>query len=152
MFDAEQFLDQSTDQSNDTVLIPVPVGEYTAVIEKVTARQWVAKDDPTKTGVTLDITWEIDSPEVRELLGREKVTVRQGIMLDLTETGNLDMGKGRNVGLGRLREAVDLNIPGQPFSFNQLPGRVARVSTGQRADKNDPTVLYSEVKSVAKLS
>lgn len=148
MFNPEQFLDQQFTEANDTKLVPVPVGEYTAIAGEVKCRQWQSKADPSKSGLTLDITWEIDDPAVKELLGRDKVTVRQGIMLDLTESGTMDMGKGRNVGLGRLREALNLNQPGQAFSFSMIPGRLAKVSVTHRIDGEN---IYAEVKSVARL-
>lgn len=148
MFNPEQFLDQQFTEANDTKLVPVPVGEYTAIAGEVKCRQWQSKADPSKSGLTLDITWEIDDSAVKELLGRDKVTVRQGIMLDLTESGSMDMGKGRNVGLGRLREALNLNQPGQAFSFSMIPGRLAKVSITHRIDGEN---IYAEVKSLARL-
>lgn len=146
VFNPDTFLDQQFTEANSTQMVPVPVGEYTAVIKDVKARQWQSKKDPSIAGLTLDITWDVDSPEVRELLGRETVTVKQGIMLDLTDSGGLDFGKGRNVGLGRLREALDLNTPGQAFSFAQLPGRVAKISVSHRIDGEQ---IYTDVKGVA---
>lgn len=148
MFNPDQFLDMQVTESNDTKVVPVPVGEYTAVIEDVKCRQWQSKADPSKSGLTLDITWSVDDNAVKELLGRDKVTVRQGTMLDLTDSGGLDMGKGRNIGLGRLREALDLNKPGQPFAFSMLSGRVAKVAVSHRIDGEN---IYAEVKGVAKL-
>ena len=148
MFNPEQFLDMQVTDSNDTKSIPVPAGEYTAVAEEVKCRQWQSKQDPSKSGLTLDITWSVDDAAVKELLGRDKVTVRQGIMLDITDSGGLDMGKGRNIGLGRLREAIGLNTPGQPFSFSMIAGRVAKVNVSHRIDGEN---IYAEVKGVAKL-
>lgn len=149
MFDPEQFLESTTmTDANDTKVIPVPINEYLAAISDVKCRSWTKKDDPSIGGLTLDITWQIDDQAVKELLGRDKITVKQGIMLDLTETGGLDMGKGRNVGLGRLREAVELNAPGVPFSFKMLPGRMGRISISHRIVGED---IYAEVKSVAKV-
>ena len=107
MFDPNAFLDMQLTDANDTKSIPVPVGEFVAVAEKVECRAWQGKADPSKSGLTLDITWNIDDASVKEALGREKVTVRQGIMLDITDAGGLDMGKGRNIGLGKLREGLD---------------------------------------------
>ena len=148
MFNPDQFLDMQIEGQNDTKVVPVPAGEYTAMIEEVKVRQWQGKADPSKSGLTLDVQWSIDDASVKELLGRDKVTVKQGIMLDLTDAGGLDMGKGRNIGLGRLREALDLNQPGRPFSFTMLTGRVARVSVSHRiADDN----IFAEVKQVARM-
>lgn len=148
MFNPEQFLDMTVTDSNDTKTIPVPVGEYIAIIEDVKCRQWQSKKDPSMSGLTLDIQWSLDDATVKELLGRDKITVKQGIMLDMTDSGGLDMGKGRNVGLGRLRDALGLNTPGQPFSFSMLSGRVGKVKVEHRIDGEN---LYAEVKGVAKV-
>lgn len=149
MFSPDQFLDMPIEGSNDTKVVPVPIGEYTAIADEVKVRQWQAKDDPSKSGLALDITWIIDDAGLRDLLGREKVTCKQGIMLDLTESGGIDMGKGRNIGLGRLREALGLNDPGQPFAFSMIPGRMAKVSIKHRVYEED---VFAEVKGVAKLA
>ena len=148
MFNPDQFLDMQVTESNDTKVIPVPVGEYIAVISEVKCRQWQSKKDPSVSGLALDLIWDIDDSAVKELLGRDKVTVKQGCMLDITDSGGLAMGKGRNVGLGRLREATGLNTPGQPFSFSMLNGRLAKVSVSHRIDGEQ---IFSEVKQVAKL-
>lgn len=146
MFDPEIFLQSSIQGANDTKTIPVPIGEYTAVIEKITPRQWQSKDG-SQTGIALDVQWLIDDQSVKEALGRDSVTCKQGIMLD-TNNGALDMSKGKNIGLGRLREAVGLNDPSKPFSFHELPGRVAKISVSHRISGED---TYSEVKAVSKM-
>ena len=148
MFSPDQFLDMQVTESNDTKLVPIPVGEYVAVVSEVKARPWTSKSDPSKSGIALDVQWDIDDAGVKQLLGRDKVTVKQGVMLDMTESGGLDMGKGKNVGLGRLREACGLNQPGQPFSATMLTGRVAKVKVEHRVDGEN---IYSEVKQVAKM-
>lgn len=146
MFDANAFLDMQVTETNDTKVIPVPVGEYTALISKIEVRPWQSKKDPSKSGLSLDVTCEIDDQAVKEFLGRDKITVRYSPMLDINDAGMLDMGKGKNIGLGRLREATDLNVPGQPFSFNMLMGRVLKVAVTHRIDGED---VFAEVKSVA---
>ena len=150
-FDPNTFLEMTTQESNSTVQTPVPVGEYVAFVEKVEARQWTKKDDPSVAGMAIDITWNIDDANVKALLERDKVTVKQGIMLDMTESGGLDMGKGKNVQLGRLREALGLNQPGQPFGFRMMEGRPARIAVGHRPDPKNAEMIYAEVKAVAKL-
>ena len=150
-FDPNQFLDMQVTESNDTVLRPVPIGEYVAVATSVECRPWQGKNDPTQAGIALDIKREIDNAELEAELGR-RPTVKQGIMLDMAESGGLDMGKGRNVGLGRLRAALDLNKPGQPFSFSMVTGRVAKVKVAHRPDKNNVEIVYAEVKEVASMA
>lgn len=147
MFNPDTFLQSTSTEANDTKKIPCPAGEYTAVAEKVEARPWQSKDG-LKSGIALDVTWSIDDPAVKEVVGRDNVQVRQGLMLDLLESGGLDMGKGKNIALGRLREATGLNVPGQPFSPAMIQGRAAKVTVSHRVDGED---IYDEIKKVAAL-
>ncbi len=146
-FNPDEFLASSVSTSNDTKTIPCPVGEYQGIIEKVLPRQWQSKDG-SQTGVALDVLWLVEDQGVKEFLGRETVICKQGIMLDMTSDGKLDMSKGKNVGLGRLREAVNLNTPGQPFSFAMLPGQGAKISVSHRPSGED---LFAEVKQVSRM-
>lgn len=146
-FDPQSFLDASITSSNDTKVVPVPIGEYMGIIEKVVPRQWTSKDG-SSSGIAIDIFWLIEDAEVKAFLGRETVTCKQGIMLDTTSTGGLDISKGKNISLGRLREAVGLNTEGQAFSFGMLPGQAAKVSVQHRISGED---TFAEVKAVAKL-
>jgi hypothetical protein len=146
-FDAQSFLDTAVAGINDTKVIPVPVGEYMGIIEKVTPRQWQSKDG-SQTGISLDVIWLVEDSAVKEYLGRDTVTAKQGIMLDLTPQGGLDMSKGKNVGLGRLREAVGKNNADEQFSFSMLTGLAAKVNITHRIVGEE---TYAEVKNVAKL-
>jgi len=147
MFNPEEFLDMQITEENSTKAIPVPAGEFVAVVEKVDMKSWAKKDDPSVGGLKLEVTWNIDDQSVKDTLERDKVSCKQQIMLDLTDSGGLDMGKGKNVGLGRLREAVGLNVKGQPFSFTMLTGRLAKVKVEHRVDGEN---IYSEIKAVSK--
>ena len=147
MFDANAFLESSVSTSNDTKIVPVPVGEYQGIIEKVLPRQWQSKDG-SQTGIALDVFWLVEDANVKQYLGRDVVTVKQGIMLDTTPAGALDTSKGKNIGLGRLREAVGKNQDGQAFSFAMLPGLAARISVTHRVTDTD---VYAEIMGVAKL-
>ena len=146
-FDAQSFLDASVSGALDTKLIPVPIGDYQAFIETVDARTWQSKDG-TKSGLALDVVWVIEDQDVKQLLGRDTIKVRQGIMLDLTPEGKLDMSKGKNINLGRLREAVGKNSAHEPFSFTMLPGLFAKVAVTHRPTDDD---VFAEIKNVAKL-
>lgn len=153
-FNPDEFLDAQFNDANSTVSIPVPAGEYAAYIEEVKTRAWTSTKDPSKSGIALDIKYNIDDESVKEALGRTKVTVNQSIMLDLTDAGTLDMGKGRNVSLGRLREAAGLNVPGKPFSFRQLEGQPVKVRVEHRVyqPEGGEAVIMADVKGVAKLA
>ncbi len=147
MFDPNQFLEMSFEGSNDTKAIPIPVGDYQAIITEVKTRQWQSKDGE-KSGIALDLVWSIEDEALKTLLGRDTITCKQGIMLDLTDTGGIDMGKGKNIGLGRLREAVDLNDSGRAITFSMLPGRMALIKVSHRVSGED---IFAEVKHVTRL-
>lgn len=146
-FDPQAFLSASISSSNDTKVTPVPVGDYHGVIEKIAPRQWQSKDG-SQTGIALDVFWLVEDADVKSFLGRDTVTVKQGIMLDTTPNGGLDTSKGKNIGLGRLREAIGKNREGETFSFEMLPGLSARISVSHRISGED---TYAEVKSVSRL-
>jgi hypothetical protein len=147
-FDPSTFLNQTFDEALDTKVVPCPVGEYLALAEKVDIKPWAAKDG-SSSGLKLEILWDIQDENVKQLLGRDTVRVPQQQMLDLTETGNLDFGKGKNVGLGRIREALGLNTPGEPFAFSMIQGRMAKVMVSHRAAGED---LYAEIKKITAAS
>lgn len=140
-FDPKLLLDATTDQANSTERIPVPAGEHLSVIENVDVR---AGNKDGKDWAFLDVTYNIDSQQVKETLGRQKVVLTQGIGLDFTPTGGLDYSKGRNVNLGRLREATGLNVPGQPFSFRMLVGKPLKIVVNHSPDTR-PTARPGDV-------
>ena len=120
-FDPSTFIDATFNEANSTVSTPVPAGEVIAVAGEPKIETWISKDG-TKSGLRAEIPWVIEgNAAITQVTGRPKNTVRQSIMLDVTPDGQgLDMGKGMNVSLGKLREAVGLNTPGSPFSFRKM--------------------------------
>ena len=145
VFSPDQFLNTTYEGALDTTLIPVPETDegWTAVVEK-----FEVKTTP-KGQVICELTWAIDEFEVQQQTGRDKNSVRQGLWLDITDHGTLDMGKGKNVALGRLREATDLNVPGQPFAMAMFPGRLAKIKVTQRPG-NEPDQVFNDVRGVTK--
>lgn len=153
LFDPNAFLAATTSEAGSIISVPIPVGEYVAVIEKVEARPWQGKADPSKSGIAIDIVYNIDDPKVKEFLARPKVTITQGLMLDLSEAGDLDMSKGRNIQLNRVREACNLNVPGQPFAPRMFEGKIVKISVGHRPSErpsDPPGTVFSDVTGVAR--
>lgn len=141
MFDTNTFLQTTFNEENSTRREPVPVGEYQATVENI-------KPDVTQNGAALlRVTWRLQDFEHEELNNR---LVDQTIWLDLTPSGSLDMGKGKNTGLGRLREACGQNQPGKPWQPGMLLGAVATVSVSHRADRENADIIYDQIKSVAR--
>lgn len=146
-FDPTTFLDQTVTGASSTSSEPVPEGEYQAILEKLDVKPWASRDGAT-AGLKLELVWDILDEAVKATLGRTKVTSRQSIMLDLTESGAMDMGKGKNVGVGRLREATNMNDPKKPFSFGMLVGQMAKVGVKHRVYEGN---IFDEVKAVARI-
>lgn len=145
-FDPSTFLNQTFDEALDTKMVPCPVGEYLGLSEKAEIKPWAARDG-SSSGLKLVIMWDIQDENVKAITNRDPTRVKQDQMLDLTETGELDFSKGKNVGLGRIREALGLNTPGEPFSIAMVQGRLAKVKVTHRPSGED---LYDEVKAIAK--
>lgn len=148
VFDPEQFLNQKTEGALDTQLIPVPEGEWSAQIEEITPR--VITDKNGEERALLNITWNVMDQEVAQQTSRDRNTVRQAVFLDLKDDGSLDMGKGKNVQLGQLREALGQNNPKKAWKPADMQGQMAKVRVSHRPDQTDPNIIYADVKRVAK--
>lgn len=147
-FDPELFLQTETTDSSSTEFTPFPEGEHVAVVKEVKGRLVEGKDGKPSRPV-MDVTWECSSPEVQEALGREAGTIRQTVWLDMMAGGGLDMGKGRNVQLGRLREALGQNEPGRPWSPLNLVGGVAQITVTHTPNPNGDGSVFANVTAVA---
>lgn len=151
MFDPTTFLNDTVTGANDTKYIPVPQGEYPAVIKTVAARQFPSKNDPETVYTAVDVTYEIDDEGVKTATGLDAPTVRQSVFIDLTPNGKIDQSKGKNIALGKLREALGVNDPNKPFSFSDLVGRAAIVSVEHTPNDKSPGDVYANVTKVGKL-
>lgn len=128
VFDPAQFLD-ITVESPFEERIPLPIGEYTAMIGQITARSWQSKDG-TKAGVAWDIPLVVDvPPDVQQTCKcSPTLKITDSAMLDINESGNgFDFGPGQNRVLKDYREATDTNKPGDKFGAKVLQGKVIKV-------------------------
>ena len=142
MFDEDAFMSSTSEGEMSTEFTPVPVGEYQAIVKKVGTR---SGEGEKGAWAMLDVTWAIDDAGVTEETGMDNPSVRQSIFLDITESGGLDMGKGKNIGLGRLREALGQNT-GAAWSPTMLEGNVATVSVDHRLYEGR---TFADVKNVS---
>jgi hypothetical protein len=144
-FNPDTFLNTETDSASATAYTPCPEGEMTAAIKAIKPRVL------TDGRAVLDVTWTVDDETARQETGMAEPSVRQTIWLDTTESGGLDFGKGKNVGLGRLRDAVGQNTAGKPWAPGMLVGQVAKVKVSHSIDKRDGITINAEVKAVLPL-
>lgn len=147
LFDTDAFFDAQFEASNATRRDPLPPTD--AVLAQVT------KLDKTggisgegKAWYKLNVQWTISDPDYLAKAGREKATITQGIMLDVTDAGTIAMGPNTNIGLGRFREAVGINQPGK--SLNDAMGQYGKIKIGHRPDPKDSSIVYDEVTGVVK--
>lgn len=139
-FDASSFLETVFQEPTDTERTLCPVAEYPATVEKLDARKW-SKDG--KSGIFLDVIWNVESDEARTACKRDKVLVKQGIGFDLTPEGMIDMEKAKaNVALGKLRDAMGLNSGN--FNPNMLVGRMARIRVTHSTSTKDGVTYFNE--------
>lgn len=153
IFDAANFLDQETDQP----LVrrpPLPVQDYIGIIGEVIQRPWVSKEDPTKSGFAVDFPIVLDIPQdIAEQVGLSttQLTIKGGVMLDLTPDGSIDWSAGKNGATRRYREALDMNKPGDKFSFRQMQGRPIRVKIKLREYPQGSGEFFEDVDNVARV-
>jgi hypothetical protein len=138
-FNAEQFMQTEVQGELETDFTPIPEAEYRAVIKEVLP-------DTTANGSNLlKVIWIIDDQSVRDLIGLDEPTAPQTIWLDINEAGGLEFGKNKNIGLGKLRDALGQNT-GAPWSPTHLIGRPATVQVKHRMGSEGG--VFAEVKAV----
>ena len=141
-FNPETFLFTETTSSFETAVVPVPVGEWSAIIKSIKPR---ALSDGR--GV-LDVYWIVLDEEVKAELDMAEPMVRQSIWLDLDDNGILADGKNKNVQLGQLRDAVSQNRKGQPWAPGMLVNQMAKVKVSHSIDKRDNKTVQADVTGV----
>lgn len=142
-FNPEEFLQQTTTDTFETRMTPIPEGDYLSQVDKFAMRV-------VEGNVILDVTWAILDEGVKQLLGMDKPTVRQSIFLDIDQNGKLAAGQNKNIQLGKVRDALGQNTPGEPWGINRIAAGLAKIKVGHRPDKSDPSIIYNDVKGVTK--
>lgn len=147
MFSVEDFLATTITDAGSTQATAVPTGEYVAIATKMSLRNVDTKDGAR---VILELSWDIQDQDgrVKTVTGRDKNFARQSLWLDLTDDGKLDMSKGQNIGLNRVREALGQNKAGVAWRPDQLLNCPAQVSVEDQV-VGDKT--YANVNKVSAL-
>jgi hypothetical protein len=153
-FDADKFLNQSINAPMSTSTVPVPEGEFKAFVDDgdkaITFREGRTLDNGTELSPQCIVMFSIMDDNLKTQLNRDKILVPLTLWLDV-KGDSLDLSDGKNVGLGRLRKALDQNDG--VWNPNMMKGKgPVMIKVGQRSDKQDPTIKYAEVTRVAKLS
>lgn len=144
-FDPTAFEAVSTEPLSTSVT-PIPKGEHAVQIEDYKFSPGTSRKDG-KSYMALDITYRFfdDDGSLAQLLGREpKLT--KAIFLDVSPQGGLDMTKGKNIQLGKIREALNQNIPGQPWSLPMIKGQPLRILVTEDPAP-DSDAVYNSIKA-----
>lgn len=152
LFDPNNFM-PSTDEAGSTTAPIVEPGEYLGIIDKAETRIITSGPNAKTPGRQLpiiEVTYKLEAPDFERDFGR-KPTVRQTIWLDMNGV-KLDMGKGKNISLNKLRDAVGQNKAGQKWDANMLIGAgPVKVMVKNSPDRQSPDVLRAEVVAVGKM-
>lgn len=151
-FDAKAFMDASTKAPLSTSIEVCPEGTFPFIIDTDdNAVQFRSGTTDKGEWVRFEVTAVCQDEGVRAKLGRDRVTARFGGFVDIDpKTGNLDTGKGKNVALGQLRDALGQNTD-KPWNWNMLKGAGPFMGVVKQSDdQNDPTRKYANIVRVAK--
>lgn len=156
IFDPSQFLDSTTTEAGEKRDNLPTDRPYNAELGEVSAKSVQGKKDATQTYLFFEYPVVIDLkgeyPDIAAKIGVDKVTMKYGCSVDLTESGAMDWSKGRNTGLRILREATGTNVAGQPWSARMLTGRRVQVLLKLREYPEGSGNLLEDVKSIAKVA
>lgn len=152
-FNPDTFLQTNYADATSTATVLLPKDDYVGVIKDLVPRQVQGTKDPSKYYLFLDFQVEIGTPgALKEELGRDISRIRDSISIELLEGSNaIDMGKGKNVKLGRLRDAAGQNISGEAWNPSMLNGAAVKVSVIQEPSDKDPTIKYNRISAYGKI-
>lgn len=153
LFNPDQLAMMEVEQAMDTTFVVLPIGDYTFVVDDLEVREIEPQDSSKDPFHVLELKCSVDgsamTPDgstVQAVTGREKATARYKGFLDI-KNGAFELGKGKNIDLGKIREATGLNVPGQKFGLNMLKGRSFVGSVVHVPDRRDPTKVFPEIKN-----
>ncbi len=147
-FDSDSFLETTFEGSMSTQFLIPPAQDWPGTISKLSTKKFVTNDGDR---AILEIQWTIEHPDCH---GGKKCFAKQACWLDFKFENNmpiLDFSEGNNVSLGQLREALGQNKEKGKWSPGMLLNNSANIRISHRPDKNDPEIVYAEVKKVSSL-
>jgi len=156
-FDANAFMTQTYEGVGSTQVTPIPAGRYVALIgandADVNATSFTNKKT-NEQGLRLEVAFNLldDSGALRAAIDGREPRINESFFLELDAKGRLDMGKGKNVRLNRLRAAVGQNT-GAAWSPMMLRGAgPLQLDIVVEPDKQDPTIPRNRIKSIGQVT
>lgn len=158
MFDIDALVNVPAAGPMATTIPLCPEGEYTALIDSLPSEgmgSWfrpIEGKDGKPDRLILRVPFVIMDDTVKATLERDKVVVPKDIWLDFgPDNRTLLTTDGKNVDLGRLREALGQNTMPN-WTFGALPGAgPLKVLVKHRVNRNDPEQKFAEVTRVSAL-
>jgi hypothetical protein len=123
----QSLFETAVEGSNSTKMNLLPPGLYSAQINKIGEPQFLGENK----NVGFRVSFNILNPPSDDTFAPVSAT----IFLDLTPQMQLDMSEGKNVALGRLREALDQNKPNVPWKFSDMLGQLCKVQITHELNK-----------------
>jgi hypothetical protein len=152
-FDPSAFEAQLLDAPLSTSVIPIPADDYMATIRDYKFREYTNSKTQEK-GVSCDVTYDIidDNGALAERIGRPPA-VTHGYFCDTKVDAEgktvLDFAKGKNVWLGKIREAIGQNVPGMAWALPMMKGQPIKIVVIEDPSKTSDDI-YNRVKSVGR--
>lgn len=155
IFDPAQYLDSTTTEAAEK-RDPLPATQdWIGEITDVKSRASQGKKDPSQTYLFFDyaivVNLREEYPEVASKIGVEKLNLKYGVSVDLTENGAMDWGKGRNSGLRIIREATGTNEAGKAWNARMPIGHRVRIKIKHREYPEGSGNMIEDVASLAKV-
>ncbi len=152
IFDPATFMPETSEAGSTSAPICEP-GEYPGIIDKIEVRVITSGPNskvPGRQIPLIEVTYKLENPQFEKDFGR-KPNVRQTIWLDMNGA-QLDMGKGKNISLNKLREALGQNTAGQKWNYKMMEqAGPVKVMVKNSPDRQSPDVMRAEVVTVGKM-
>lgn len=148
MLDFESLLDATQDVPLERRQ-PLPVGDYNAVIGEITVAEYQNKKTG-ETGYRLVVPLSVSVPP-GSIPGFEspELKLTDSVMLDVTDSGGIDIAPGKNSRLRQYREATGMNQAGIQFSPRKLIGQPILVKIKHEEYEGN---LQERIGGIAKLA
>lgn len=150
-FNPQALLKAAVTGKTSTKMVAAPAGDYVGVLTKVDVGAQVIKNGERagETFYKAVYTVDVDGDPKLDAAGLSpKRKFRIECLLDITPNGGLDMGLGKNVALGRLREAVDQNWDNQEWDMGMPIGRPVKFTVFHEPDPKDAENIFERIKGV----
>jgi len=136
----------------DTEFAVTPAGEYIVMIsDRGPITDWfrTVRMGDGREVPQCNILMIVTDPAVAQSLGRQQATTRLTLWLDTEADGRLSTGKGKNVNLGQLREALGQNNDAA-WTFDKLIG-AGPIKVMTEVQESKQGAKFSNVTRVGKI-